>query len=375
MSSPDDKTVNTENGVKPVLARRLAGLAAQRRNVSVTALLASVILFALAVLLFRVVGVTSHTVTREALRSSRNPRAQQVLTRELETVGGTHCHTETYEVTRAAFWVAPARAIAYAGCGANGSGVQSLGGYAFRTRGDLETWIAVYNDYRRSLPQPGVCEGGSGWSEWADSSDTVRGQMVCYVGQDGGAAIAWANLEKRVGFVAYSKQNSLASVFDWWEEHARGRVRATQGMQALNRLYSKYVRGGLSGCRRGRSPLANYVLWCQEVHPNDDPGAKADTMNLYYFATPKQLDAFYAAYTSEFEAPESAGGLECGRAAFVATTYGEPTEGRCFDFATNEGEVGALWLLWTHDHQRVAALISGSDEDLDKLARVWNAVY
>jgi hypothetical protein len=327
------------------------------------------------VLFFRVIGVASHTTVREVLLSSHDAGAQRRLTRSLLATGGENCTIETVEVNRQSFWNASVRSTAYASCSAAGSGAQSLVGFAFPSEQDLHEWVDASVDYVNSIEPSGLCEGDAGQSEWADRTNTVRGTLVCFVTPEGVAEVVWANFSTRMGYVAYSRQDDIGAVFDWWEEHARGEVFSAAGERVLRQLYNGEIRGGLSACHRGRSPLANVVLACEGVHVADDPDAFADTVTLYYFATSAQLNTWYSAYASEFHAPERDNGLECGRAPLVASTYGDPTEGRCFEFVAPDGEDGALWLLWTHDRQRIAVVASRSDENTTELARIWNDLY
>lgn len=343
---------------------------------STTAFVASLVLFGAWVLLFRVIGVDSHTTVRELLRSSHVAGAQRTLVRSLAMEGGEHCSAQTEEVTKRSFWNASIRSIAYASCDASGSGAQVIAGLVFPSEQATREWMDANIDYLNSIAPNTVCEqGGAGQSEWADRTNMVRGAIACFVTPEGVAEIAWANFASQTGYVASSRQNSLGSVFDWWEQHARGEISPATGERILRHFYNSDIRGGLNSCHRGRSPLANTVLWCQGVHSANDPGGRADTLTLYYFATLQQLDAFYSTYTSQLHAPQEDNDLECGRVPFVASTYGEPTEGRCFEFTATYSEGGALWLLWTHDKQRIAALMSRSDESVRELGRMWNDLY
>jgi hypothetical protein len=357
------------------LMRRKARARLITRQFSLTALGTSLVVFLAWLLLFRIIGVASHTVRVEALRSSSHAAVQRSLIRDLEADGGTHCAPETLEVHKTDFWVPPARADAYDVCGASGSGVQTLAGSTFRSEQDLRSWVVSFDDFRKSETQGGICEGSPGQSEWSDRANVVRGPVVCYA-VEGQSTMVWANLSTRTGFVASSRQNGIAGVFDWWVQHVRGGMNKDDaGEQTLKRLYGAEIRGGLNQCHKGQSALANAVLWCDDVYPRDAATTRVDSLNLYEFATSRQLDAFYSTFTKEFNAPTKSNGLECGRAALVATIYGEPTEGRCFGFAAEAGEGGALWLLWTHDKQHVAALMSSSGESLPEVDRAWDALY
>lgn len=343
---------------------------------SLTAVVVSLVLFGGWVLFFRAIGVDPHTTVREVLRSSHVAGAQRALVRSLETEGGEHCSAQTEVIDKDSSWTASVRSIAYASCDASGSGAEAVAGLVFPSEQDTREWMTANIDYLNSLVPNTICEQGRpGQSEWADSTNTVRGTIACFVTPEGVAQITWANFASHTGYWAYSRQNSLGSVFDWWQAHVRGGINAATGEGILRHFYNSEIRNGLSTCHRGRSPLANTVLWCQDAHAASDASGSADMLTLFYFETPQQLDAFYSTYTGQLHVPEKSDGLECGRAPFVASTYGEPTEGRCFEFTATYNGGGALWLLWTHDKQRIAALMSRSDENVAELMRMWNDLY
>jgi hypothetical protein len=308
------------------------------------------------------------------LQSITNVAAERILTKDLEAVGGEDCHPTTYRVTRASFWVVPTRAIADVACEAAGSGAQYLTGFQF-TGSDLAEWETMYSDYLASLNEEVPCEGVAGESPWSDAQNKIRGKIYCAESSGNMPQIAWSDDATKIAYVISSGQNNMGSLFDWWQAHVRNGLSTTAGTRLLDHLYSPDIKGGLSSCRSSRSPIATLAMHCVPVRSAADATHWADSLTLYYFATSQQLNAFYQGYEMQFDAPSTTGEAFCGAAPLVATTYGEPTDGRVFCFSADAGPVGAMWLLWTHDSQHVAGLLERKDQNQQALVQIWEDLY
>lgn len=339
-----------------------------------SALAASVGLFVLVFVVFRLIGVDGPRAATY-LRSVNDRRSEQALVVEIQRVGGHDCGTQPVSVSSHDFWLVFVRAVAHASCQVGSSGASRVSGYSFRSRSDLEDWNTAQSEYASSIGAYGPCEGDFGVSEWSDGSDRIRGKIACYTDPDGSAVIAWSDNDANAGYIASSTRTGLGSLFDWWQQHVRG-AEVGKDSAVLSHDFGSEIAGGLHNCRQGRSPLADDVLTCDEIHAANDPSAIADSLSLYHFATEAQLNSFYSAYTNAFRAPErNAEGVACGKAELVATTYGEPTEGRVFCFTAVAGEYGASWLLWTRDHDLEAGLLERSDQNERALYRIWSDIY
>ncbi len=339
---------------------------------SASALMASLLMFVIAFIVFEAVGVGNDAPGSTELQSTENVRFEHALTRNLEAVGGRNCATTRVVITKSSLWVAPVRAVADVRCHAVGSGAQEVGALQFSTPTDLKAWKEMHTgDLLISIGGGGTCEGTPGQSSWADINNRVRGMIFCETNSSH-SEIAWSDDAANIAYYALTSQNNLESLFDWWQGHIR-HIADTKlaAERRLHHIYAPKVDGGLSNCRTGHSPLAEAVLVCVAVHPTSDPSARADSLTLYDFATTEQLEAFYETYTTQFHAPNKGSGATCGTTSLVATTFGRPTVGREFCFPADTGESPASWLLWTYDRERTAALLERLDQNQEGLHEVW----
>lgn len=291
----------------------------------------------------------------------------------MKAFGVEDCEPEPTTLPEHTQLIAAAWAAARVSCDATGTGAQSVVGLKFRSGDALTAWEDDYRNYLGGKHITGTCSGSDGQSPWADASGEIRGRIFCFYRDSSTAVVLWSDTEAKAGYYAVSAQNGLNDLIAWWAEHVRGVPSGERaGEVKIRRKLQPRVKGGLEGCKRTRSVIADAALTCgRSTVPAAD--TYVDYLGIYSFHDEATMDAFFKSYTSEFDGPDKRTAVYCDKAALVSATFGPeggPATGRIFCFPTS-GNGGTQWILWTVDDDLVAGLIGRADQDEHALYKAW----